>query len=82
MTTSEAAIKESLNMRWTCYDAMNAKIDGNTEGRVEQKKFLARSKRATVRGLWWRIAKLRVMLGPGNRPRRIVYGEDWMGPDP
>ena len=51
-------------------------MDGNAEGRVEQQRYLAHSGRAEALGLRRRTTMLRVMLGLGNGPRRVVHGTD------
>ena len=47
MATSKVAIKKTLNMQWIGYGPRTVKIDGNVEVHVEQRKVLARSRRAT-----------------------------------
>ena len=46
MATPKIAIKKSLNTQWTGYGPRVAKMDENTEGHVEQQRYLAQSGRA------------------------------------
>ena len=78
----EVTIKKSFNMHQTGYNQKAAKMEGNTEGRVEQRKFLAHRGWATIRGLRKWTAMLRVVLGLGNRPMRVAYGADPFSPSP
>ena len=55
---------------------MATKTDSNAEGCVEQRKILAYSGRAMVRGLRRRTTMLRIMLGLENMPRRVGHGAD------
>ena len=73
MATPEVTIEKSLNMQQTTYDLRVAKTDDNVEIHVEQRKDLTRSRHATVGGLRRRIAILRVVLGLGNRPKRVAH---------
>ena len=57
-------------------------MDYNTEGCVGQQKFLSRSGRPKVRGLRRRTTMMRVVIRPGNGPRRVTYGVYETGPNP